>query len=82
MHNIDIRYNFPFNGTNVALVVVGNEGDGSLNFYTVNPSTLLLEARGSYKLASSAPYGGVCIIVLLAANTITLLTGNQVYGIR
>lgn len=58
MNNIDIRYNFPFNGNKLALVVVGNEGDGSLNFYTVNPSTRLLEARGSYKLASSAPYGG------------------------
>lgn len=58
MNNIDLRYNFPFNGSKVVLVVVGNEGDGTLNFYTVNPSSRMLEARGSYKLNTSAPYGG------------------------
>ena len=66
MNNVDIRYNFPLQGTystgeahtSVALVIVGAENSGALQVYKVNPSTRKLENVSSIKLSTSAPYGG------------------------
>jgi 3-phytase len=64
-NNIDLRYNFPLSGsfsdgtshTHVALVGVGDEGNGEIDFFKVNPAARRLEPAGSVRTQSLIPYG-------------------------
>lgn len=58
MNNLDIRYNFQLGNKIISIIGVVNESDHSLNFYTVNPVTRLLEPVGIVALEKEKPYGG------------------------
>jgi 3-phytase len=65
LNNVDVRYGFPLAGTfadgtaHVAadLAGVGNETDGSIRFYKVNPRTRRLEPAGDVPTPGARPYG-------------------------
>lgn len=61
MNNVDLRYNFPLGGTNVALVTATNRSNDTIEAYRVNPATRQLEAAGSFA-AGLAVYG-MCMYV-------------------
>jgi len=42
MNNVDLRYDFPLGGQNIALIAVTNRTDDSLSFYTIDPNTRAL----------------------------------------
>ena len=52
LNNVDLRYNFPLGGKQVALVSASNRTDDSIAIYKVNPITLKLEDVAARKIIS------------------------------
>ncbi len=43
LNNVDLRYNFPLNGSLVALVTAGNRSNDTIAIYAVDPATRMLQ---------------------------------------
>jgi 3-phytase len=60
MNNVDLRSGFNLGGATVDLVGATNKTTNAIDFFTVNPTTLLLEGAGS--IATSSPgINGFCM---------------------
>lgn len=65
LNNVDLRYGFPLAGSfadgttheRVDLAGVGNETDGSVLFYKINPASRRLERAGELRALGIVPYG-------------------------
>lgn len=64
MNNVDLRYGFQLDGQPAALATAGNQADGSIAIYRVNPRTRTLEdvaARRITSMAGMSPEPGSCM---------------------
>ncbi len=64
MNNVDLRYNFPLGGTQVALVAFSNRNDHSIALYKVNNETRQLENVAARKILPANLQGeiyGLCM---------------------
>jgi 3-phytase len=75
MNNVDLRYNFQIGGSARALVVATNRTDDTLEAYTVNPSTRLLEPAGS--IAAGITVYGLCMYRSPATNDTYVFVNSQ-----
>jgi 3-phytase len=60
-NNVDIRYNFPLGGQQVALVVTSDRTTGALRAYKVNPTTRGLEHVSARTLSVGIGLYGLCM---------------------
>jgi len=65
-NNVDIRYNFPLGGEQVALVCFSNRLDDTIGAYKVNPATRQLEDVAAHKLQSNISVYGFCMYYSMA----------------
>lgn len=61
LNNVDLRYNFPLGGHQVALVSASNRTDDSIALYKVNPITLKLEDVAARKIITGTNIYGLCM---------------------
>jgi 3-phytase len=62
MNNVDLRYNFPLNGSPTTIVVASNRDENGLSIFRVDPTTRLLENIGAEMIVSDMDrVDGVCM---------------------
>ena len=61
LNNVDLRYNFPLGGQQVALVSASNQTDNSIAIYKVNATTRKLEDVAARKITAGISVYGTCM---------------------
>jgi len=61
LNNVDLRYNFPLGGQQVALVSASNRTDDSIAIYKVNATTRQLENVAARKINTGTNIYGLCM---------------------
>jgi 3-phytase len=61
LNNVDLRYNFPLDGSSVALVAAGNRSNDSIAIYAVDPATRMLQDVADGTISVGLSVYGSCM---------------------
>lgn len=61
INDIDIRYNFPYNGAKIALITAGNVTKNTIEFYIINESNNKMEKLKNGSLGAGLQLYGSCM---------------------